>query len=170
MKKVLLIILAAGFAVNEFLEQNPTFTSPSKTQKNLTSSRPFASSTSNRAQSSTSFPSVKANNQALNNAYQNQQSDVQVNGSGTVIRTLTDDTKGSQHQRFLVKLASGNTILIAHNIDLAPRINTLREGDIIQFYGEYEWNKKGGVVHWTHRDPRGNHENGWLKHKGLTYQ
>ena len=169
MKKVLLIILAAGFTINEFLEQNPTFTSPSKTQHSLASNRPFASS-SNRAQSSLSSPTLKANNQTLNNAYQNQQSDVQVNGSGTVIRTLTDDTKGSQHQRFLVKLASGNTILIAHNIDLAPRINALREGDIIQFYGEYEWNKKGGVVHWTHRDPRGNHKHGWLKHKGLTYQ
>jgi molybdopterin converting factor small subunit len=81
-------------------------------------------------------PTLKANNQTLNNAYQNQQSDVQVNGSGTVIRTLTDDLKGSQHQRFLVKLASGNTILIAHNIDLAPRINALREGDMIEFYGE----------------------------------
>ena len=41
---------------------------------------------------------------------------------------------------------------------------------MIEFYGEYEWNEKGGVVHWTHRDPRGNHESGWLKHKGSTYQ
>jgi len=97
MKKILLLIFAAGLAVNEFLEQNLSFTSPSKTQKGHISSRPFASPSS----SSASSPS------ALDNAYQNQQSDIQVNGSGTVIRILPDDTKGSQHQRFLVKLASG---------------------------------------------------------------
>jgi len=156
MKKVLLLILAAGFAANEFLEQNPTFVSSKGVQGSTTSS-PLP-------------PNTQSSDQALNNAYQNRQSDVQVNDSGIVIRTLADDKKGSQHQRFLVKLSSGNTILIAHNIDLAPRINALREGDRVQFYGEYEWNEKGGVVHWTHRDPRGNHENGWLKHKGSTYQ
>jgi hypothetical protein len=41
---------------------------------------------------------------------------------------------------------------------------------MIQFYGEYEWNNKGGVVHWTHRDPNGHHVGGWLKHNGSTYQ
>ena len=108
--------------------------------------------------------------QQLTRAYENQQSDVQVGGTGIVIRTLSDDTKGSQHQRFLLKLKSGKTLLIAHNIDLAPRINSLREGDVVEFYGEYEWNSKGGVLHWTHHDPSGNHVNGWLKHNGSTYQ
>ena len=89
---------------------------------------------------------------------------------GIVIRILSDDTQGSQHQRFILKLASGKTLLIAHNIDLAPRINSLREGDSVEFYGEYEWNSKGGVLHWTHHDPRGRHENGWLKHDSSTYQ
>lgn len=109
-------------------------------------------------------------NQALNRAYENQQSDVQIAGSGIVIRTLADDTKGSQHQKFILRLASGQTLLIAHNIDLAPRINSLSKGDKVEFYGEYEWNSNGGVLHWTHNDPRGNHENGWLKHKGSMYQ
>lgn len=104
------------------------------------------------------------------NAYQNGLSGVQVGGSGTVIRILPDDTEGSRHQRFIVKLPSGQTLLIAHNIDLAPRINALREGDAVGFYGEYEWNAKGGVVHWTHRDPGGRHESGWLKYKGTLYQ
>ena len=108
--------------------------------------------------------------QQLTHVFKNQQSDIQVGGVGTVIRTLSDDTEGSQHQRFILKLASGQTLLIAHNIDLAPRINSLREGDGVEFYGEYEWNSKGGVLHWTHHDPRGNHESGWLKHNGSTYQ
>ncbi len=109
-------------------------------------------------------------NQGLNKAYANHQSGVQVAGSGIVVRTLADDTKGNQHQRFILRLASGQKILVAHNIDLAPRINSLHDGDKVEFYGEYEWNSKGGVLHWTHNDPRGKHKNGWLKHNGLTYQ
>ncbi|WP_116475806.1 DUF3465 domain-containing protein [Zobellella maritima] len=103
-------------------------------------------------------------------AYQNRQSDLQVAGSGRVVRLLADDNKGTRHQRFLLELPSGQTLLIAHNIDLAPRINGLQPGDAVAFYGEYEWNDKGGVVHWTHHDPRGRHPGGWLKHKGRTYQ
>jgi len=43
-------------------------------------------------------------------------------------------------------------------------------GDSVGFYGEYEWNSKGGVIHWTHLDPSGQHIAGWLKHDGKTYQ
>ena len=107
---------------------------------------------------------------SLNHAYKNQQSNVQVKGSGIVIRILNDDNQGSRHQKFILKLSPDNTILIAHNIDLAPRLNSLAIGDTVQFYGEYEWNKKGGLVHWTHRDPNDHHINGWLKHKGKIYQ
>jgi Protein of unknown function (DUF3465) len=106
----------------------------------------------------------------LASAFQNQQSDLQVGGSGTVIHILPDDTRGSQHQKFLLQLASGQKLLIAHNIDLAPRINALRKGDTVEFFGEYEWNNKGGVIHWTHHDPGGRHEDGWLRHKGVVYQ
>ena len=107
---------------------------------------------------------------SLNEAYKNQQSNIQVKGSGKVIRILKDDNQGSRHQKFILKLSSGNTVLIAHNIDLAPRINSISNGDTVQFYGEYEWNKKGGVVHWTHRDPNNYHINGWLRHRGSVYQ
>lgn len=107
---------------------------------------------------------------SLNEAYKNHQSNVQVQDSGIVVRILNDDNQGSRHQKFILKLSTGINILIAHNIDLAPRINFISKGDTIQFYGEYEWNKKGGVVHWTHKDPNGHHVDGWLKHKGKTYQ
>ena len=83
---------------------------------------------------------------------------------------LRDDLKGSRHQRFLLRLSNDQTLLVAHNIDLAPRIDGLRVGDSVSFYGEYEWNDEGGVIHWTHHDPAGRHADGWLRHEGRMYQ
>lgn len=91
-------------------------------------------------------------------------------GSGTVIRILADDRTGSQHQKFILQLASGQTLLIAHNIDLAERLESLSVGDTVAFCGEYASNPEGGVIHWTHRDPKGRHPAGWLQYKGRTYQ
>ncbi|MGN2254167.1 DUF3465 domain-containing protein [Frateuria sp. GZRe12] len=96
--------------------------------------------------------------------------DTQVHGSGVVTRILPDDEEGSRHQRFILRLPSGQTLLVAHNIDLAPRVTDLDVGDTVEYYGEYQANPKGGVVHWTHRDPSGRHVAGWLRHAGQTFQ
>ncbi|ATD29028.1 putative lipoprotein [Vibrio cholerae] len=114
--------------------------------------------------------SLYANDAVLQQAYQSQQSDLQVQGLGQVVKVLPDDNDGSRHQKFILKLNSGQTLLVAHNIDLAPRIPNLKVGDIVEFYGEYEWNKKGGVLHWTHKDPQNRHDHGWLKHNGQVYE
>jgi len=121
---------------------------------------------------STSFMSLFERNgdEVLQKAYTNQESGFQVKGEGIVIKTLSDDLDGSRHQRFILQLESSQTLLIAHNIDLAPRINELKLGDNVEFYGEYEWNSKGGVIHWTHHDPSNKHVSGWLKLRGRTYQ
>ena len=148
MKKLILICLI-GLGAYNFFEQYPQvirFISPT-----------FASENS-------------ASDKLLENAYKNRQSDLQTGGTGHVLRILSDDLKGSRHQRFILKLSTGQTLLVAHNIDLAPRINNLNIGDQVEFYGEYEWNSKGGVMHWTHHDPRGNHEDGWLIHNGRIYK
>jgi hypothetical protein len=106
----------------------------------------------------------------LQQAIAEKRSGVQVLGQGRVFKLLTDDYKGSRHQRFLIELSGGETLLVAHNIDLAPRLNQLEAGDTVDFNGVYEWNAQGGVIHWTHHDPAGRHEAGWLKHNGKTYQ
>jgi hypothetical protein len=106
----------------------------------------------------------------LLDAFNSRQSNLQVQGEGVVAKILKDDLDGSRHQRFLLELGSGQTLLISHNIDLAPRIEGLARGDSVQFFGEYEWNSKGGVIHWTHHDPGGRHVAGWIKHQGRTYQ
>lgn len=108
--------------------------------------------------------------QVITDAYNNRLSDVQVNGLGIVSRILRDDNEGSRHQKFILRLLSGQTLLIAHNIDLAQKIEILQAGDNVEFFGEYEWNSKGGVVHRTHKDPSGHHMDGWLKHGGQTYE
>jgi hypothetical protein len=118
----------------------------------------------------TTSTTAKGADQGLAAAFENHRSNVQVQGSGQVTKVLSDDNEGSRHQRFIIGLGAGHTVLVAHNIDLADRVDALRAGDRIEFYGEYEWNAKGGVIHWTHRDPQHRHVDGWIKHNGHTYQ
>jgi len=114
--------------------------------------------------------SVPANSDAqLQQLFDTQQSDVQVMGRGTVTRLLADDDSGARHQRFILQLASGQTLLIAHNIDIAPRLDGLQVGDTVTFCGEYIYNDQGGTVHWTHHDPGGTHVAGWLDWDGRRY-
>jgi len=117
-----------------------------------------------------SGPVVPPQTHTLADAFNRQLSNIQVEGQGVVGQILPDDREGSRHQRFVLRLPNGRTLLVAHNIDLAPRINALREGDTVSFYGEYEWNEKGGLIHWTHHDPDGRHVDGWLRHDGRVYQ
>ena len=107
---------------------------------------------------------------AIDEAFRTQRSDVMVRDSGRVVRVLADDNEGSRHQRFIVEIESGLTVLIAHNIDLAPRVAGVKPGDIVRFNGEYEWNDRGGVIHWTHHDPRGRRSGGWIEHGGRIFE
>ena len=113
---------------------------------------------------------ARAGDAALARAFDDRASGLEVEGAGTVERLLADDEKGSRHQRFILRLASGQTLLVAHNIDVAPRIDDLRVGDVVAFRGVYEWSERGGTVHWTHHDPSGDHAAGWLRHGGRAYQ
>lgn len=109
-------------------------------------------------------------NASIEAAYENRASNIDVEGQGIVVKLLADDNNGSRHQKFLVKIASGKTLLFAHNIDLAPRIEDIKIGDEVTFRGEYVFNPKGGVIHWTHHDPRGEHVAGWITHNGQKYE
>ncbi|MFT4604557.1 MAG: hypothetical protein ACI9W4_001290 [Rhodothermales bacterium] len=106
----------------------------------------------------------------IESAFQARASNVWVTGEGVVARTLPDDNEGSRHQRFIVALPSGQTVLVSHNIDLAPRVDALQQGDAVSFHGEYEYNEQGGVVHWTHHDPQGRRAGGWIEHNGERYR
>lgn len=115
-------------------------------------------------------PQIESSRTSLDNAFIGGQSDVQIQGSGVVEKVLPDDQEGLQHQKFILQTSVNHTVLVAHNIDVAKRLPGLKKGDSVEFYGEYEWTWQGGVIHWTHRDPKGRHINGWLKYNGKTYQ
>lgn len=108
-------------------------------------------------------------NSALIEAFQGKKSNLFVEGSGVVKKLLPEDNKGSRHQKFLVTISDEQTLLFAHNIDLSKSI-PLVVGDTIEFRGEYVYNPKGGVMHWTHHDPQAKIEGGWIKHNGQIYQ
>lgn len=92
-----------------------------------------------------------------------------IEASGVVRRLVPDDNDGARHQRFIVDLKNGQTVLIAHNIDLADRL-PLGIGDRVRFRGVYEWNDLGGLVHWTHHDPLGIEEGGFVKYRTRYYR
>ena len=120
---------------------------------------------------SSSFDQNQQNGLSLiQQAFDRRQSNVQVQSIGHVKAVLADDNEGSRHQKFILGLENGLTVLVAHNIDLAPRIKNIRKGDTVEFYGEYEYTEKGGVIHWTHHDPQNRHVGGWLKYEGEIYQ
>ncbi|MGB3494667.1 MAG: DUF3465 domain-containing protein [Elainellaceae cyanobacterium] len=106
----------------------------------------------------------------LERAYSNRVSNLQVLVQGRVVSILPDDNDGDRHQRFILRLANSQTLLVAHNIDVAPRVAGLQVGDSVYVYGEYEWNDRGGVIHWTHHDPNGRHVGGWIDRNGAVYR
>jgi hypothetical protein len=104
----------------------------------------------------------------IESAFENREENVPVTVAGTVVRILKDerDGVGSDHQRFILRLADGRTVLIVHNIDVAPRVAGLKAGSEATVRGEYVWNPKGGLIHWTHHDPDGSHAAGWILVEG----
>jgi hypothetical protein len=91
-----------------------------------------------------------------------------IEDTGFVRRLLPDDDEGSRHQRFVIQLRNRQTLLIAHNTEVAERV-PLSLGDRIYFRGIYEWNDLGGLVHWTHRDPLGAEDGGWVRYRRKVY-
>lgn len=105
---------------------------------------------------------------ALRAAASQQKRNLPIEFSAVVTKLLKDDLEGLTHQRFLVR-AAGLSILVAHNLDLAERA-PVKVGDTVRLRGEYVWNNKGGVMHWTHHDPRGRHAAGFIEVGGQRVQ
>ena len=101
--------------------------------------------------------------------YQKRDTGSWIEDTGFVRKLIRDDNDGSRHQRFIVEVSGGQTLLIAHNIDLAKRI-PVGLGDRVKFRGMYEWNDLGGLVHWTHHDPHGIEDGGYVQFRTRKFQ
>jgi len=105
---------------------------------------------------------------AVCDAFSNQRSRVEVVASGTVTRVL--GVQSGPHEGFLMKLDSGCSVVVRveANTDFTGEF-ALSQGDKVVVKGEYEYYGLGGVIHWTHRDPRNRHEGGFIQVAGKTY-
>lgn len=102
--------------------------------------------------------------------YHNHQSNVEVTADGTVVRVLPDRTSSTGiHEQFIIKLSAGDiAVEVEHNISIAARV-PVALGDHVIVHGEYIWNAQGGLIHFTHHDPKGTHEGGYIQDNGTTY-
>lgn len=110
---------------------------------------------------SASSSQISADQEVLD-AQKKNMSKIHVTFSALVYKLLPDDTKGIPHQRFLLRLSNNTTVLVAHNTNLGPYL-TIHPGDWVDISGEYIWNKKGGLVHYTHPSTNGFTKGGWIK-------
>ena len=112
---------------------------------------------------------LQTGSNAVEQAFAAQHSGLWLEASGRVSRVLRDDKEGARHQKFILELDDGHSVLVAHNIDLARRIPA-REGLSLTVRGRYEWNDRGGVIHWTHHDPDGREQGGWIEVDDVRYE
>ena len=105
----------------------------------------------------------------LSSAIASRSSDVWVEFEAQVTKPLPDDDESPRHQRFLVRTEAGESVLVAHNIDVADRV-PVKAGQRVRLKGRFEWNDKGGVLHWTHRDATRGAPRGWIEADGRRYE
>jgi len=108
-----------------------------------------------------------ASNGAVYDAWRAGRSYVEVTASGSVARVLgTRSGPSGPHEGFLLHLRGsdghGLTVRVEDNVDLTGQI-PIREGDDVVVRGEYIYDRRGGIIHYTHRDPRGRHPGGYVK-------
>jgi len=114
--------------------------------------------------------SPQPDNAAIVRDFQSQRSHVEVTAEGTVVRVLSERSGPSgHHEQFLLKLSAGDlTVLVEHNLDIGARV-PVAVGDHVIVHGEYVWNAEGGLIHFTHHDPAGKHEGGFIQDNGKRY-
>ena len=161
-RRLLAIGILVGIFVLRWIDRGDPSGSPNVGTTGSTVEAPSSGSDQSRSRQSGSS--------AIDKAFKEKKSRVWLEGTGEVERLLADDLEGDRHQRFIVRVSPQRTVLVSHNIDLADRIR-LDTGDEVAFRGRYEWNERGGVVHWTHHDPRAGRDNlsrgGWIEANGV---
>jgi Protein of unknown function (DUF3465) len=113
-------------------------------------------------------------NGAVYAAWRDQRSYVEVDASGSVAQLLgTRVGPSGEHEGFLLHLRGaaghGLTVKVEDNTDLTGPI-PLSEGESVDVRGEYIYDPRGGIIHYTHRDPSGRHAAGYIRAGNALYQ
>jgi hypothetical protein len=100
------------------------------------------------------------------------QSGAEVTVEGAVVRVLATHS-GAQgvHEQFIVAVRANNAeqdVLVADNISIG-RAAPVHTGDDVTVRGELAIDPSGPVIHWTHHDPRGRHQSGFVRLGGVLY-
>ncbi|MGB6984937.1 MAG: DUF3465 domain-containing protein [Candidatus Aquilonibacter sp.] len=114
----------------------------------------------------------QANNGQICSLYASGSSDVEVIGQGTVLAVLgTRNGPSGEHEGFLLKLNEQCDLLlrVETNVDITGPV-PVQAGEIVTVKGQFEDDPSGGVIHWTHHDPRGRHVAGYVDVGGKLYQ
>ncbi len=94
--------------------------------------------------------------------------------SGSIVRVLgTRLGRSGEHEGFLLHLSGadghGLTVRVEDNVDLTGPI-PIAAGEPAVIRGEYIYDPRGGLIHYTHLDPRGRHPAGYVQVGGRVYQ
>jgi hypothetical protein len=104
--------------------------------------------------------------------YASGSSGAEVIGHGTVLGVLgTRGGPSGEHEGFLLKLDQQCDLLlrVETNVDITGPV-PLEVGEVVTVKGQFEDDANGGVIHWTHHDPRGRHVSGYVEADGKIYE
>jgi hypothetical protein len=115
-----------------------------------------------------------ASNGAVYDAWRTGRSHVEVTASGSVARLLGErEGPSGRHLGFILHLSGsagrGLSVRVEDNLDLTGEI-PIGEGESVTVRGEYIYEPAGGLIHYTHKDPRGRHDAGYVQASGRIYQ
>ncbi|HIP75819.1 MAG TPA: DUF3465 domain-containing protein [Psychromonas hadalis] len=102
--------------------------------------------------------------------FNNQRGGEMVSSLGRIIKLLEDQTSPYLAQLILIRLNSGQKLIIKHNLKASTKIADLKVGEMIKFKGVYRWNSRGGMVVSTFENKQHPKRSGWVKFADKTYQ
>jgi hypothetical protein len=101
-------------------------------------------------------------------SWENKEFNVLVEVTGRVALVLPDEHYVTVSQQFLMDLENGHRVLVSHDLKAASRV-PVAVSNTVKVRGEFDWTPDGGIIHWTHKDPDGTREGGWIELAGTRY-
>ncbi|MBC5809786.1 MAG: DUF3465 domain-containing protein [Candidatus Eremiobacteraeota bacterium] len=119
-------------------------------------------------------PAAADPNAAVYDAWRAQRSRLEVTARGDVARDLgLRRGPSGLHEGFLLHLRGagghGLTVRVETNVDITGPV-AVHAGDAVEVRGEYVYDARGGLIHYTHHDPRLRHPGGYLRVGDRTFQ